>query len=398
MEGLSKSQKSMVAVLLAGTFLAVLNQTLLTPALPAIMRDLQVSATTVQWLTSGYSLVEAVIIPLSAYLMGRFSTRKLFCGGLTLFAAGSVVAAFAPNFAFLLAGRLMQACCTGVLLPMASSLILLTFPKERRGSAMGIVGLIVGFAPAVGPVASGLLIDGIGWRALFLVVAVLAAVIVACGLKALVNYEGFPRGTFDAASVVLACIGMVCFLYGLSISTSTPNLVVPLALIALGAVLLGLFSRRQLHAEEPMLNLGILGQKNYRVAVVVAAIIQCGFLGMQVILPLYIQGVLDYSATMSGLALLPGALCGAFAAMFAGRLFDRLGIRKVAIAGGAVTLVGSICLVAFDMGTAFWSIWVTYLILSVGLQFVMTPINTWGVNSLDNSVVQHAQSLSNTMN
>ncbi|MGI6032094.1 MAG: MDR family MFS transporter [Coriobacteriales bacterium] len=398
MEGLSKSQKNMVAVLLAGTFLAVLNQTLLTPALPTIMRDLSVDATTVQWLTSGYSLVEAVIIPLAAYLMGRFSTRKLFNGGLTLFACGSVVAAIAPNFVVLLVGRLMQACCTGILLPMASSLILLAFPKERRGAAMGIVGLVVGFAPAVGPVVSGLLIDGIGWRALFWVVAVLAAIIVACGVAKLENYEGFPRGTFDAASVVLACLGMVSLLYGLSISTSVANLALPVVLILIGAVLLAFFARRQLRSDSPMLNLRILREKNYRTAVSVVAIIQCGFLGMQVILPLYIQGVLGYSATMSGLALLPGALCGAFASMAAGKLFDRVGIRKVAITGGLVTLVGSVCIVVFGMDTPFWFIWVAYLILSVGLQFVMTPINTWGVNSLDNSVVQHAQSLSNTMN
>lgn len=398
MEGLSKSQKNMVALLLAGTFLAVLNQTLLTPALPTIMRDLSVDATTVQWLTSGYSLVEAVIIPLAAYLMGRFSTRKLFNGGLTLFACGSIVSAIAPNFGFLLVGRLMQACCTGILLPMATSLILLAFPKDKRGGAMGIVGLIIGFAPAVGPVASGLLIDGIGWRALFWTVAVIAAIIVICGVMRLDNYGGFPRGTFDASSVMLACVGMVCLLYGLSISTSAANLALPIALIIIGAVLLAFFARRQLRSENPMLNLGILRERNYRIAVSVVAIIQCGFLGMQVILPLYIQGVLGFSATMSGLALLPGALCGAFASMAAGRLFDKVGIRKVAITGGLVTLAGSICIVAFGMSTPFWFIWVSYLILSVGLQFVMTPINTWGVNSLDNGVVQHAQSLSNTMN
>jgi DHA2 family multidrug resistance protein-like MFS transporter len=398
MEGLSKSQKNMVALLLAGTFLAVLNQTLLTPALPTIMRDLSIDATTVQWLTSGYSLVEAVIIPLAAYLMGRFSTRKLFNGGLTLFACGSIVAAIAPNFGFLLLGRLMQACCTGILLPMATSLILLAFPKEKRGAAMGIVGLIVGFAPAIGPVVSGLLIDGIGWRALFWAVAALAAVIVACGVAKLDNYEDFPRGTFDVASVVLACVGMVCLLYGLSISTSAGNLALPIALILVGAALLAFFARRQLRSDNPMLNLRILHEKNYRVAVSVVAIIQCGFLGMQVILPLYIQGVLGFSATMSGFALLPGALCGAFASMAAGKLFDKVGIRRVAISGGIVTLIGSACVVAFGTDTPFWFIWMSYLVLSVGLQFVMTPINTWGVNSLDNSVVQHAQSLSNTMN
>lgn len=398
MLGLDKKQSGTVAVLLAGTFLAVLNQTLLTPALPTIMRDLQVDATTVQWLTSGYSLVEAVVIPLSAFLMGRFSTRRLFTCGLAIFAVGSLLGACAPVFWVLLLGRLLQACCTGMLLPMATSLILLVFPKEKRGSAMGMVGLIIGFAPAVGPVLAGLLIDGIGWRALFVLVAILTAIIIVCGLKLLYNYEGFARTHCDVLSIVFSSVGMVCFLYGLSICTSSDTLIVPLALILIGAVFIALFVRRQFRLEQPMLNIGILKTKNYRVTVIVVAIIQAGFLGMQVILPLYIQGTRGYSATMSGLALLPGALVGALATMVAGKLFDKFGVRKVVIPGGIIALVGAVGLTLFDMDTMFLFVMLVYLVLSVGLQAVMTPMNTWGVNSLDNSVVQHAQSLSNTIN
>lgn len=168
--GLTRQQTTMIAVLLVGAFLVVLNQTLLTPALPTIMDNLNVSATTVQWLTSGYALVEAVIIPLNAYLIGRFSTRKLFIGGMLLFTAGSALCAGAPSFPFLLLGRVMQACAAGVVMPMVFALILLIFPRENRGVGMGLVGLIISFAPAMGPSVSGVLVDSIGWRAQFVLV------------------------------------------------------------------------------------------------------------------------------------------------------------------------------------------------------------------------------------
>nr|MCR5582142.1 MFS transporter [Eggerthellaceae bacterium] len=157
--GLTRKQKMMVAVLLSGALITVLNMTLLSPALPHIMADLQVDATTVQWLTSGYALVEACVIPMNAYLVGRFSTRKLFIGGIAWFALGSLVAALAPAFPFLLLGRVMQAMATGVVMPMVFTLILLVFPREKRGSAMGVIGLIIAFAPAIGPSLSGVLVD-----------------------------------------------------------------------------------------------------------------------------------------------------------------------------------------------------------------------------------------------
>lgn len=183
--GISKSQFRMMVVLLSGAFVTVLNATLLTPALPTIMGDFSVSSTTVQWLTSGYALTEAVVIPLAAYLMGRFSTRRLFIGGLAIFGCGSLVAALAPMFPVLLIGRIMQASATGFVMPMVFSVVLLIIPRERRGSAMGIVGLIIGFAPTIGPSLSGVLVDALGWRAIFGTVTVLAVVILLFAVREL---------------------------------------------------------------------------------------------------------------------------------------------------------------------------------------------------------------------
>ncbi len=392
--GVGRKELVMVGVLLVGVLLAVLNQTLLSPALPAIMADLSVDATTVQWLTSGYSLVEAVIIPLSAYLIGRFSTRQLFISAFVIFTAGSLAAAVAPNFWVLLLGRVLQAACTGMSMPMVFTVILLVFPREKRGTAMGVIGLIIGFAPAVGPSVAGLLVDSVGWRALFAIVTVLSVVVVALAVVVLKNYGDFARAPFDGLSVALSTVGLVCVLYGLSTFASTDNMAVTVGLIAVGLVLCVLYVRRQRKLPEPMLQVGILQTRKYATAVIIIVIVQAALMGTGVITPLYIQGVLGFSATMSGVAMLPGAFMG----LVSGSLFDRYGVRRVVIPGVIVAVLGASGLARLGIDSSFINLTLTYTVLVVGLQFTMTPLNTWGVNSLPNAVIQHAQGVSNTLN
>lgn len=396
--GLTRTQMVMVVVFLAGTVFAVLNQTLLSPALPTIMADLHVDATTVQWLTSGYSLTEAVIIPFAAYFIGRFSTRQLFLGGMTLFTLGSLCAALAPSFPILLLGRVLQAVGTGSVMPMVFTVILLIFPREKRGTAMGIISLVIGFAPAVGPSLAGLLIDSVGWRALFIIVTALSALIVIVGLIVLKNYGDFKRVTFDPLSVALTTVGLVCLLYGLSTFSSSSNLALTGALIVVGAVLMVVYVRRQLKLETPMLQVGILRTRRYAITVIAIVIVQAALMGTGVIIPLYIQSVLGNSATVSGVAMLPGAVLGAIMSFFAGRLFDRYGVRRMVIPGGIVMLLGAAGMSLLGIDTNIAIVAVAYTVLVVGLQAIMTPLNTWGVNSLDNSVIQHAQGVSNTLN
>lgn len=396
--GISKKQLAMVAVLLAGTFIAVLNATLLTPALPTIMRELGVAQTTVQWLTSGYSLTEAVVIPLSAYLMGRFSTRKLYIGGISLFGIGSVIAALAPAFPVLLLGRVFQAAATGAVMPMVMSTVLLVFPREKRGRAMGIVGLLIGFAPAIGPSLSGVLIDNVGWRAIFVIVAVLSFIIVGVAIACLQDNDAFECSKFDLFSVVLSTVGLVCLLYGFSTFSSAENHLITAGLIVVGAACLALYARRQLTLDEPMLRIGILKTRRYSITIIIIMIFMAALIGMETIMPLYIQGILGQPATVSGLTLLPGALIGAIVGYFAGNIFDRFGVRKPVLIGGASMVVASIGFTQLHIDSPVPFVAAVYTIMAVGMQFTMTPINTWGVNALQNKDIQHAPSTSNTLN
>lgn len=396
--GLTRNQFVIVAILLAGATLVVLNQTLLSPAFPSIMADLQVDATTVQWLTSAYSLVEAIVIPLSAYLVGRFPTRKLFIAGVSVFAIGSLLAAFAPFFGVLLLGRIFQAASTGVVMPMVFTVILLVFPREKRGSAMGIVSLVIGFAPAVGPSVSGLLVESIGWRSLFVLVAILAVVIVIAATIFLRSYGEFEPTSFDKPSVALCSLGLLGLLYGLATITSSSNIAVPVALIVVGAILLVLFVRRQLSLEVPLLKVDVLKSHRYAIVVALVALLQAALVGTGVLLPIYLQNLLGVSALETGLIMLPGAVLGAIMGFFAGRLFDRFGARRVAIPGALVSAIGGCGLVGFQLDSPIPYIIVIYTCLGVGMQALVTPLNTWGINSLDNRVIQHANALQNTLN
>ena len=396
--GLEKKQLAMVVVLLAGTFVAVLNATLLTPALPTIMRDMAVEATTVQWLTSGYALVEAVVIPLAAYLMGRFPTRKLYITGIAMFGVGSLVAAFAPSFPFLLAGRMIQAACTGAVLPMVMSVVLLEFPREKRGSAMGIVGLLIGFAPAIGPSLSGVLIDTVGWRWIFGIVAIISFVIVGVAFAVLENKALFKRTKFDLPSVIMSTVGLLSLLYGLSTFSSTDNHIVTAVLVVVGVVVMAAYAHRQLHLDEPMLRISILKTRNSRTVVIIVMLFQAALIGMETIMPLYIQGVLGEPATISGLALLPGAIVGAITGVFAGRLFDQYGVRGLVLTGAVAITLASCGFAFFAVDSHIFFVSGVYTVLAIGMQFTMTPLNTWGVNSLPNDAIQHAQSTSNTLN
>ena len=395
--GINKQQKTIVAILLFGTFMVVLNQTLLSPAFPAMMREFNIDAPTVQWLTSGYSLVEAVVVPLSAFFLGKFPVRKLFIAGFSCFTVGTLLAAWSPIFPVLLAGRVLQAFATGVVMPMTFPLLLILFPREKRGAGMGLVSLIIGFAPTLGPTLSGILIDTVGWHMMFVIIACIAAMVLTVGVLKLSNYGHFEPAPFDVLSVVLSSVGLLCVLYGFSTFSTTENHVVTVVLIAVGAVLLYLFVRRQLSLERPILKVEVLRSRRYAVSIFTAGLMQGGLIGCSVIMPIFVQQVLGYSATVSGLVILPGALLGAIMSLVAGNLFDRFGMRRIAVPGVVTMFAGTVGLALMGPTVDVLIVMLLNLVMSVGMQAVVTPLNTWGVNSLSNKVIQHANALNSTV-
>ena len=386
-----------MAVLLAGCVLVVLNYTLLAPALPVIMREMSVSETTVQWLTSIYAMVEAVIIPMNAFLLGRFSVRKLFGGAFVLFTAASALAAVAPTFEVLLLARVLQATATGVAMPMVWTLILLMAPRENRGMVMGIVGVVISFAPAIGPPASGALIDLVGWRSLFFIVAGISVVVIVLTFALLRNREGFERTSFDVPSIVLSSFGMLGLLYGLSTITSSDTPWVSALLMVVGLALLVVFVRRQGTLEVPMLRVETLKTRRFRNSIIVCCLLEGALIAIDVLLPLYLQNSLGHTPTMTGLAMAPAALAGAVTGVVAGRIFDKHGVRVIVLVGAALLEGAAIALCLCGADTWVVTVAGIYFVETIGWQCVSTPSNTWGINSLPNEIIQHGTAVMSTL-
>ena len=396
MLGLSRKSILQIAVLLSGCFIAVLNYTLLAPALPVLMHEMDVTETQVQWVTSIYALVEAVVIPMNAFLMGRFSTRKLFCGGFALFAAGSLAAAFAPSFPLLLLGRVLQSIATGIAMPMVFTLVLLMTPRENRGSVMGLVNLVIAFAPAIGPPASGAIIDALGWRPLFGIVAACGIAVMVLALALLENHGPFERTDFDVPSIILLSFGMLGLLYGLSTCTTSATPAVSAVCMAIGIALLALFVRRQEHLDVPLLRVQTLKVSHFRNAIFVICLMEGALIAIDVLLPLFLQNVQGHTPTATGLAMAPAAIAGAIAGVIAGRIFDKHGVRTIALVGSTVLVISAVCLALCDAATPLLVVAGIYCIESIGWQSVSTPTDTWGVNSLPNEILQHGNAVMST--
>lgn len=396
--GLTRSQIIMLAIMIFGTFVTVLNQTVVTPAQPSIMAEMGIDAATVQWLTTGFTLVNAIMIPVTAYLTDKHSTKALYIISLAIFAVGSLLAGIAPNFAVLLVGRLLQAAGAGILMPMVMTVLMLTFPPERRGSAMGIFGIVIAFAPAIGPSVAGLVIDSFGWRILFYAIAALIAVVIAVSMFALKRTEPLnPAAHLDKISVVMSTVGFGALLYGFSTIGSVGLNVSDSIITLVGLMVLVLFFRRQLKMEQPMLNVRVLANRRFLIGTVIGMIVQASLLAAGVLMPIYLQSYMGYSATVSGLVIMPGAILMGIMNPFAGRLFDKYGPRVLSIIGLTVLTVSTVGFATLTSATNVVWITIIYTVRMFSLSLVNMPITTWAMNALDNKVLNHGTSVNNTL-
>ena len=305
------TQIRIVAVVVLGAFLALLNQTVMSPALPVIMSDFSIDASTAQWIMSIYPLVSGIMVPVSAFLIDKFSTRALFFGATLVFALGTLLCAAAPDFLFLIIGRVLQAAGSGVLMPLVSVVPMLVFPVEKRGTAMGVAGIVMSAGPAVGPVVGGAVIDTYGWRTMIGAIVPLAILVLVLGVFMLKNVGELKNPKLDLPSVVLSTIAFGGLLYGFSSASSMGwgNPVV-LGSIVAGVVCLVLFVVRQGKIEDPLLQLGTLKTREFRVAAIIVTLINAACLVTNTLLPLLLQTSLGASAFETGMAMLPAAAVG----------------------------------------------------------------------------------------
>ncbi|MBM7645920.1 EmrB/QacA subfamily drug resistance transporter [Scopulibacillus daqui] len=387
-----------VAVLILGGFVALLNQTLLNTAIPKIMDDLEISANTSQWLSTGFMLVNGIMIPISALLINRFTTRQLFFTAMSFFALGTLIAAFAQNFTFLLTGRLVQACGAGIMMPLMQTVMFMIFPKEKRGAAMGMVGLAIAFAPAIGPTLSGWIVEHYSWRLLFYVILPFVLIDIIIGIFVLKNVtkQTFPK--IDFISIILSSIGFGGFLYGFSSAGNNgwDSAEVIMSLI-ISMVALGLFVWRQLVAEKPMLDFRVFTHGTFAVTTLLTMIVSMAMLSAELLLPLYMQNMRDFTALESGMMLLPGAIVMGITSPIAGRVFDKIGARWLSIIGLTIVAITTFLFTNLDASMSYTYILLIYAVRMFGLAIVMMPVTTAGLNQLPEHLISHGTAMNNTM-
>jgi EmrB/QacA subfamily drug resistance transporter len=362
------------------------------------MKDLDVVTSTVQWLTTGFMLVNGILIPTTAFLIQKYTVRRLFLVAMGLFTIGTLIAGIAHTFPLLLAARMVQASGSAIMMPLLMNVMLVSFPIEKRGAAMGVFGLILMFAPAIGPTLSGWIIEHYDWRMLFHFVSPIAAVILIIGFLKLKDKKEKVNITLDFFSLLLSSIGFGGLLYGFSSAGSkgwdSPH--VYLAII-IGVVSLVWFILRQLKQDKPMLNFRIFKYNMFALSAAISAIVNIAMFSGFLLLPIYVQTIRGISPFDAGLMLLPGAIVNALMSPVTGRLFDKIGGRILAIVGLFITTVTTYFFSRLSFETSYMSLVMLHAIRMFGMSMVFMPVSTNGLNQLPKRFYPHGTAMNSTM-
>ena len=404
-----------IAILTFITFVGNFTQLQLSSALPIIVSEFHISVTTGQWLTSVFQLVMGVMVPLTAFLTRRFSTRQIVICSMAVFTIGSVLAWLGPNFVWVLVGRVLEAAGTGVMWPVLQITVFSIYPLSRRGFAMGTVGMAMSVAPAIGPTLGGWQTDANGWRSIFLTMTIIGVISLLAAMFGLHNFGSHdPSARADFFSVSLSVIGFGGLMFGFT-NSETYGFAAPVTWGPMVVGLIGIvwFVLRNLRAgkryreavakdksalpQPPLLDLEVLKNRSFTVGTITASLAFFAFSSILVIMPLYIQTDRGYSATMSGLIMLPGAIGQCVSQFFGGRAMDRFGARPVALFGSIVLTLGTLGMSLVAMDTWIWWVSICQFIRQIGMGFLLMPITTWSLNCLNGpSEVSAGSSVTNT--
>jgi DHA2 family lincomycin resistance protein-like MFS transporter len=387
-----------ITILVLSAFVMILNETILSVALRKLTVDLVIPTTTAQWLTSGFLLTMAVVIPTTGFLLERLTPRQVFLASLTAFSLGTLLCGFAPGFGLLMTGRVVQACGTAVMLPLLMTTILRLVPAQRRGATMGTVTIVIAVAPAIGPTIGGAVLASLTWHWMFWIVLPLAVAALLVG-AAMLRVDGETRSVpLDVLSVVLSAIGFGGVLYGLStIGSPTPQPLPPWLAIVVGAVALAVFTWRQLRLqrhEAALLDLRPFTNARFVVALVLTALLFMCLIGAgAILLPLYLQTVLHTSTFVSGLAVLPGGLVLGLLGRPVGTLYDRLGARPLVIPGALAMAVSLGLFATLGPGSPLVEVIAIHVLLMAGLGLMITPLMTDSLGALPEHLYSHGSAI-----
>lgn len=387
-----------ISVLMIGAFIAFLNNTLLNIALPSIMTDLKIEPATVQWLTTGFMLVNGILIPTTAFLIQKYSVRHLFLVAMGLFTIGTLIAGIAHTFPILLTGRMLQASASAIMMPLLMNVMLTSFPIEKRGTAMGVFGLVLMFAPAIGPTLSGWIIEHYDWRMLFHFISPISFAILLVAFFLLKDKKEKVKISLDLFSVLLSSIGFGGILYGFSSAGKEGwDSPVVYGTLIVGVISLVWFILRQLKQEKPMLNFRIYKYPMFALSSVISMFVTMAMFSGMILTPIYVQTIRGISPLDAGLMMLPGAILMAIMMPITGKLFDKFGGRVLAIIGLAITAITSYYFSKLTVETTYMHLIILYSVRMFGMSMVNMPVTTNGLNQLPARFYPHGTAMNNTM-
>ncbi len=388
-----------IKLLVASTFVVILNETIMINAIPRLMVDFDVSPRSAQWLSSIFMLTMAAVIPITGWFLQRVTTRSAYTVAMTTFMVGTLLAALAPAFEVLLVGRSIQAAGTAVMMPLLMTTLMQVVPENERGRVMGDVMLAISVAPAFGPVLSGVILNVGSWRLIFLFVLPVAAVITAFGLRQLKNVGEIQTGRVSWLSVALAAGGFATLVYGLSeVGARSGG---QLAwIISIGSVLVAAFVAYQLRLQKsgsPLMDLRALKSRTFTITLLLMSVAFMAFIGSMILLPLYLQDIRHLSAMQTGALVMPGGIAMGLLGPRVGALYDRVGSRPLVIPG-SIVMVGALgALSRVGAETPFWLILAEHVVLLVSLATIFTPMFTLALGSLPMELYSHGSSILGTL-
>ncbi|WP_436738138.1 DHA2 family efflux MFS transporter permease subunit [Streptomyces sp. BBFR102] len=406
--GIDPAEMRVISLLLVAAFVAILNETTMAIAIPDLNAALGIPPESGQWLTSAFLLTMAVVIPTTGYILQRFTTRQVFLASMAAFSVGTALCLLAPGFSVLLVGRVVQAAGTGIMLPLLTTTMMNVVPPHSRGRMMGRVGLVISLAPAIGPTMSGLVLDSLSWRWLFGIVLPIALIALGLGAKWMTNLGETTDSPIDVPSILLSALAFGGIVYGLSqfgkapsegAAGGTSNALVWVALVG-GLVALGLFVWRQSHLQKrdgALLDLRVFTSPTYTFSVIIMAVVALSMFGTFALLPLFLQTVVDLSATESGLVLLPGSLLMGVLAPAIGRICDARGPRVLLVPGTMMIAAAMFVYSTVGTGTPTWTLVLVQTVMSIGLAASFTPIFSASLGSLDRHLYSHGSAALNTL-
>lgn len=400
----SKRNTTVIHILVVSAFVMILNETVMSVAIPHLMTDLEITAVAAQWLTTAFLLTMAVVIPITGFLLQRFATRGIFLAAMVLFSAGTLLAAVAPGFELLLVARVIQASGTAIIFPLLITTVMQLEPAETRGRRMGSISIVIAVAPAIGPTISGLILSTFNWRFMFIFVLPVALTVLWLGWRRMQNVTEPRHLPIDMISVMLSAFGFGGIVYGLSRlgeSVAGALALSTIIAIAVGVIALGLFIWRQLvlqRRDRALLDLRVFRTSTFTVSAIMFMILMVSLFGSLILLPLFMQGVLGLSVLQSGLVILPGGLIMGLLAPTVGKLYDKVGPRPLLVPGA--TIVAAV-LWAFTFiltpTTPTWQLVGAHMTLSVGLALMFTPLFTASLESLPPHLYAHGSATVSTL-